>query len=311
MWRSVHFHYSKALPHSLQNLSPTLLENQQCLQNLDEGGADPVLWCGESRRILSADGAVGRLKKYPAMTGNWNLSGSDGLSSAGLHGWTGWNALGVSGLFSLELFSDGDCKGRVPGYAYDGDFAMGENADLELLSQGISVPDPKPLTDSGNEKGLRLFSGRSDSMALTMSSSQAPRINSKIALLWWGNIRWSSSRDDLNVSVSFLCGDRRGTFGCSGSCSRSLSPSLEDLLRFCSSESKNLFSSKLTGLTGSSLILRSCVSLGFPWAVCFVSLTTSFSASEGKRAMKRFRFAWKPGRVATSFPGSSPAQETE
>lgn len=61
---------------------------------------------------------------------------------------------------------------------------MGENADLELLSQGISVPDPKPLMDSGNEKGLRLFSGRSDSMALTMSSSQAPRINSKIALLW-------------------------------------------------------------------------------------------------------------------------------
>lgn len=311
MWSSIHFHYSKALPHSLQNLSPTLLENPQCLQNLDEGGADPVLWCGESSRILSADGAVGRLKKYPAMTGNWNLSGSDGLSSAGLHGWTGWNALGVPGLFSLGLFSDGDCKGRLPGYAYDGDFAMGENADLELLSQGISVPDPKPLTDSGNEKGLRLFSGRSDSIALTMSSSQAPRINSKIALLWCGNIRWSSSRDDLNVSVSFLWGDRRGTFGLSGSCSRSLSPSLEDLLRFCSSESENLFSSKLTGLTGSSLILRSCVSLGFPWAVCFVSLTTSLSASEGKRAMKRFRFARKPGAVPTSFPGSCPAQETE
>ena len=188
---------------------------------------------------------------------------------------------------------------------------MGENADLEPLSQGISVPDPKPLTDSGNEKGLRLFSGRSDSMALTMSSSQAPRINSKIALLWWGNIRWSSSRDDLNVSVSFLWGDRRGTFGRSGSCSRSFSPSLKDLLRFCSSESENLFSSKLTGLTGSSLILRSCVSLGFPWAVCFVSLTTSLSASEGKRAMKRFRFARKLGAVPTSFPGSCPAQETE
>lgn len=276
--------YSNTFPHSLQNLSPTLLENPQCLQYLEPGGTIPVLCCEELSDRPSADGG-GLLKKYPATTGNWNLSGIEGLSSGVLHEWTGWNALGVPGLFSLGLFSDCGCAGIVPGYTYGGDLAMGENADFELPSQEISDPDPKPLTDSGNEKGLGLFSGRSDSIALTTSSSHAPRISSSIALLWWGKIRWSSSSDDLNVSVSFLWGERRGTFGRSYSGSLSLSSSL-DLLRTFSSASEKLSSSKLmVGLTGSSLILISVVSLDWFWISFGVSLMASFSVSK-ERARK-------------------------
>ena len=61
---------------------------------------------------------------------------------------------------------------------------MGENADFLLPSQDISGPDPYPLRGIGKGNGRGLFSGRSDSIALTTSSSQAPRISSSIALLW-------------------------------------------------------------------------------------------------------------------------------
>jgi len=267
------------LPHSLQNLSPTLLAYPQCLQNLAPGGAAPVLCCGELSGRLSADGG-GRLKKYPATTGNWNLSDIEGLSSGGLHDWTGWNALGVPELFSLGLFSDCDCADKGPGYTYEGDFVMGENADLEWPSQDISDPDPKLLTDSGSEKGLGLFSGSSDSIALTTSSSHAPRISSNIALLWWGKIRWSNSSEDLKVSVSFLWGERRGSFGRSYSGFFSLSSSLEDRFRDISSVSENLSSSKLiVGLTGSSLTLMSNFSSDWCWFGCRVSFMVSFSVS--------------------------------
>lgn len=154
---------------------------------------------------------------------------------------------------------------------------MGENADFVLPSQDISGPDLYPLRGIGKGNGLGLFSGRSDSIALTTSSSQAPRINSRMALLWWGNIRWSNSKEDLNVSVSFLWGEGRGTWA--RTYSGPFSSSLKDLLRF-SSASENPSSSKLAGLTGSSLILTSHPSLHLGWIGLGGSFVASLSASE-------------------------------
>lgn len=157
---------------------------------------------------------------------------------------------------------------------------MGENADFVLPSQDKRGPEPYPLRGIGKGNGRGLFSGRSDSIALTTSSSQAPRISSRIALLWWGKIRWSSSKEDLKASVSFLWGEGRGIFECTYS--GPFSSSLADLF-LLSSESENRSSSKLAGLTGSSFILTSYGSLHLGWIGFGDSFIAFFSASEWKR----------------------------